>query len=196
MTHSDALPFLRAWISNPFRVGAVVPSGAALAKLITSEVSERTGRVLELGPGTGVFTRALLSRGVAEQNLTLVEYDPDLARILALRFPDAQVIQLDAATLSCAVRRFQIRTVQAAISGLPLLAFPQSKVVRILHGIFACLAPRGALYQFTYGPRCPVARPILDRLHLRAVRVGGTFANLPPASVYRITRRNPPSFLL
>ena len=189
--YSDTLPFLRAWISDPLRVGAVAPSGAALARLITSEISEQTGRVLELGPGTGVFTRALLSRGVAEKNLTLVEYDLHFVRVLALRFPEAQVLQLDAADLYRA-RRSQISAVRAAISGLPLLAFPKNKVIRILHGIFACLEPRGALYQFTYGSGCPVPRPILDRLHLKAVRIGGTLANLPPATVYRITRRPSP----
>jgi len=58
-------------------------------------------------------------------------------------------------------------------------------------GAFAYMRPGGAVYQFTYGPRCPVSRPILDRLGLKAVRIGGTVRNLPPASVYRISRRKP-----
>ncbi|ARM10754.1 UNVERIFIED_ORG: phospholipid N-methyltransferase [Rhizobium esperanzae] len=65
------------------------------------------------------------------------------------------------------------------------------KIASILAGVFTYMRPGGAVYQFTYGPRCPVPRPILDRLGLKAVRIGGTVRNLPPASVYRISRRKP-----
>ncbi|TNM59897.1 class I SAM-dependent methyltransferase [Aliirhizobium smilacinae] len=187
MIHSDTLPFLRAWISAPLRVGAIVPSGSALARLITSGVPGCSGRVLELGPGTGVFTRALIDRGVLEENLALVEFDPDFARSLALRFPLAQVINSDAAALYR--RHPDLAIVQTVISGLPLLSFSQSKVVKILVGTFAHLEPGGAFYQFTYGRSCPVSRRILDRLHLKASLVGKTYSNLPPATVYKITRR-------
>ncbi|TIV94667.1 MAG: phospholipid methyltransferase, partial [Mesorhizobium sp.] len=70
---SETLQFFRAWLSEPLRVAAVTPSGRALAALIVSEISPATGPVLELGPGTGVFTRALLGRGIAEENLALIE---------------------------------------------------------------------------------------------------------------------------
>ncbi len=186
MLAADTLPFLRAWIAAPLRVAAVAPSGAALAELITSEISGRTGHVLELGPGTGAFTRALLARGVPEGNLTLVEFGADFARMLCSRFPGARILCIDASRLS----RENLPVVAgAAVSGLPLLSMTQRKVIRILRGVFRNLGPGGALYQFTYGPRCPVPEPILARLGLKAVRIGGTFANLPPAAVYRITRR-------
>lgn len=72
------------------------------------------------------------------------------------------------------------------MSGLPLLSMPEQQVEAILRAAFAKLSPTGAFYQFTYGPRCPVSSAVLDRLGLKAERVGGTFANLPPATVYRI----------
>jgi phospholipid N-methyltransferase len=62
-------------------------------------------------------------------------------------------------------------------------------VQAILTGAFFYLRPGGAFYQITYGPHCPVADVILDRLGLQATRIGQTFRNLPPASVYRISRR-------
>jgi phospholipid N-methyltransferase len=68
----DVLFFLRAWTCHPLRVAAIAPSGTALAELITREIAPTCGAVLELGPGTGVFTRALLARGVREEDLTLV----------------------------------------------------------------------------------------------------------------------------
>jgi hypothetical protein len=51
------------------------------------------------------------------------------------------------------------------------------------------MRPDGAFYQFTYGPRCPVSPLILDRLGLQAEHIGRALANLPPAGIYRISRR-------
>jgi phosphatidylethanolamine/phosphatidyl-N-methylethanolamine N-methyltransferase len=64
-------------------------------------------------------------------------------------------------------------------------------VIAILEASFGHLRPEGAFYQFTYGPRCPVSRALLDRLGLKATRIGWAFANVPPAAVYRIRRRPP-----
>ena len=51
------------------------------------------------------------------------------------------------------------------------------------------MRPDASIYQFTYGPRCPVPRAVLERLGLRCRCVGSTLANFPPATVYRIWRR-------
>jgi hypothetical protein len=66
------------------------------------------------------------------------------------------------------------------------------QIAAILSGAFSVLRSGGSFYQFTYGPRCPVPRSILDTLGLQATRIGGTVRNLPPASVYRISRRKGP----
>ncbi|WP_246088423.1 class I SAM-dependent methyltransferase [Phreatobacter stygius] len=189
-TCSDTFQFFRLWIANPLRVAAVAPSGATLARLMTQEISPDDGPVIELGPGTGVFTRTLLARGVRESDLTLVEYGSDFTRMLQLRFPRARVLWMDAGQLA----RFDLFSgapVGAVVSGLPLLSMSPRKVTSILQGAFSYVRPGGAFYQFTYGPRCPVPRPILDRLGLKATRVGHTVRNLPPAAVYRIVRRQP-----
>lgn len=187
---SDFLHFFRSWISNPLRVAAVAPSGEPLARLMTQEIAALDGPIIELGPGTGVFTRALLARGVAESDLTLIEFGPEFVGSLQSRFPSARVLQMDAARLA-AVDLFQGQPVGAVVSGLPLLSMSPRKVTAILTGAFSYVRAGGAFYQFTYGPRCPVPRPILDRLGLKATHIGGTMRNLPPASVYRISRRKP-----
>lgn len=188
MAATDVLTFARAWAAEPRRTGAILPSGNALARLITSEITPETGPVLELGPGTGVFTRALLEIGVTQDNITLVEAGPDFARLLQLRFPRSRVLAVDACSL--AGRRFNVeRQFGAVISGLPLLSMPAAEVAQILSGAFSHLRPLGGMYQFTYGPMCPVPRAVLKRLDLVAKRVGWTFRNFPPASVYRISRR-------
>ncbi|NLR98817.1 methyltransferase domain-containing protein [Rhizobium sp. P38BS-XIX] len=187
---ADFVQFFRSWVSHPMRVAAVAPSGERLAKLMTQEIDPFDGPVLELGPGTGVFTRALLARGIPESALTLVEFGEEFAVRLRGRFPAARVVQMDAARLAdCGL--FDDEPFGAVVSGLPLLSMPPSKVQAIVGGAFATMKPGGAFYQFTYGPRCPVTRPILESLGLRGKRIGGTVRNIPPAGVYRITRQNP-----
>lgn len=185
---TGALPFLRSWLANPLRVGAIAPSGRALARLITSEIGPQTGPVIELGPGTGAFTRALLARGVPSDQLALVERGADFARLLQQRFPSIKVLPMDAAQLD-AVEPFGGAKAGAVVSGLPLLSMPHEQVLRIIGSAFHHLRADGAFYQFTYGPRCPVQGSILDQLGLDATRIGRALVNLPPAAVYRLRRR-------
>ena len=182
--------FARSWASNPMRVGAISPSSQRLARLITSEITPASAPVLELGPGTGVFTRALLGRGLREDQLILVECDPRFARLLERDYPDAWVVQLDAARLK-QVNIVDGDPVGAVVSGLPLLSMSMRDCIAILKFAFRHLRPGGSYYQFTYGLRCPVPRPVLERMGLKAVRMGSTWLNAPPATVYRIrARRN------
>ena len=184
--NSDVLPFLRALISNPLRVSAIAPSSKALAKAITAAISPDHAPVIELGPGTGIFTRALLARGVPEEKLILIEADPRLAALLSTRFPKARVLNIDAARLGNEVLT---ETAGAVVSGLPLLSIAVPNVATILEGAFAQLRPDGAFYQFTYRPSSPVPPETLDKLGLTATRSRIVPWNLPPASVYRFARR-------
>lgn len=189
-SYADFVQFFRSWVSNPLRVAAVAPSGERLARLMTQEIEPFDGPILELGPGTGVFTRALLARGIPESALTLVEFGEEFAVRLRGRFPAAKVVHMDAAQLGqCGL--FDNAPFGAVISGLPLLSMPPAKVAGIVGGAFETMKPGGAFYQFTYGPRCPVQKPILESLGLTAKRIGGTVRNIPPAGVYRISRQNP-----
>ncbi|WP_058833606.1 class I SAM-dependent methyltransferase [Luteimonas abyssi] len=180
--------FFQAWLRHPLRVAAIAPSGQALARLICAGISADTGPVIELGPGTGVFTRALIARGVRQEDLALVEFEGRFAAMLALRYPAARVLCLDAARVHGAAL-FDGRSAGAVVSGLPLLSMPPRKVASILISAFRKLRADGQFHQFTYGPGCPVPRRVLDRLGLEATFAGGTLANLPPAAVYRIRRR-------
>jgi len=109
---------------------------------MTKEISALTGPVLELGPGTGVFTAALLQRGIAERDLTLVEYERDFATLLQDRFPDARLLQVD-------VRQMWKTSLSGSffggvVSGLPLLAMRPDDVQALLEDCFANLRPHGA----------------------------------------------------
>lgn len=185
---TDVIPFLCALIANPKRVGAIAPSGSALAEAITREISPESAPVIELGPGTGAFTQRLLERGVPEDRLALIEYGPDFARLLEKRYSHARVLRMDATRLKH-VELFDDEKAGAVVSGIPLLSMTARQILAILHGAFHHLRPGGAFYQFTYGPTCPVPRAILERLDLRAKRIGRAIVNVPPANVYRITRK-------
>lgn len=184
---AETLNFFRAWLRSPRRVAAISPSGRALSALITSEISGDTGPVIELGPGSGAFTRTLINRGVRQEDLALIELGSEFAAALHFLYPRACTLRMDAARLHT-MELFDGRPVGAVISGLPLLSMPPRKVTAILTGAFAKLKSDGAFYQFTYGPRCPVSQRLLDHVGLKAIRIGGTLANLPPAAVYRIIR--------
>jgi phospholipid N-methyltransferase len=184
---TDLLPFFRAWVTDPKKVSAISPSSSALARLITSEVIANQMPVLELGPGTGVFTRALLDRGVRPADLTLIEAGPHFSKLLADRYPGVRILQMDASRLAHA-KLFEPGTLSNTISGLPLLSMSPRQVMGILRGAFGYLRENGAFYQFTYGPRCPIPSAILNRLDLQATRIGTIICNMPPSSVYKIER--------
>lgn len=111
---SDALIFSLAWCQAPFRVGALLPSGQSLANLITRDILPAHGPVLELGPGTGVFTSALLRKGFVPEDLTLIEVHSQFAELLSLRHPKAAILRIDAGHL---LGRRDLRQHAAAVSG-------------------------------------------------------------------------------
>ncbi len=187
-TARDLLPFLRAWLAAPLRVAAIAPSSPGLARAITAEIGPATAPVIEFGPGTGVFTRAILGRGVRPDQLILIEAGAAFAALMRARFPAVRLVEASAGDLAD-VPLFGAGAAGAVVSGLPILSMPKAVVRAILEKAFAELRPGGAMFQFTYGPRCPVADPVLADLGLTATRTATVLVNAPPASVYKIVRR-------
>ena len=185
---ADLLPFLRAWLAAPLRVAAIAPSGPALARAITAEISAASMPVIELGPGTGVFTQAILDAGVTPDQLIMIEAGADFATLLRTRFPAVRIVEGSAGALAD-VPLFGPGTVGAIGSPLTILSMPRPIVLAILGTAFSELRPGGAMYQFTYGFRCPVADSVLDALGLKASRTATVVVNAPPASVYKIERK-------
>ena len=178
---ADNLRFLRALIARPKNIGAIFPSSSALAKAIARQIDPRTpGLVLELGPGTGVITKAILARGIAPERLALVEYNEDFARHNAARFPDVSVIQGDAFDLAKALGPRFTQPFAAVVSGLPLLNFPIAMRRRLVDGALERLAPGAPLIQFSYGTHAPVVPPPGHSV----VRAALVWANVPPARVW------------
>ena len=93
----DELKFFKGWIDRPKSVGSIVPTSSITARRMASVVNPKSGLpVLEVGPGTGVITRAILAMGLPPSKLHLVEYSPDFVRHLRRSFPGVNVIEGDA----------------------------------------------------------------------------------------------------
>lgn len=184
----DTARFLRAWLAEPFAIAAVAPSGQALARIMTARIGPETGPVIELGPGTGVFTQALLARGVPPGQLLLIERSAPFTLLLREKFPELEVVNDLAQRLDRHAEAHLPAQPGAVISGLPLLAMSPSVQFEILAAAFRVLRPGGTLVQFTYGHVPPVGKGVAKDLGLRSEPVGRTFRNVPPASVYALRR--------
>ena len=155
---------------------------------MTQGLMATCGPVIELGPGTGVFTAALLRRGIPAAQVGVIEASESFAAALSLRFPQVAVIHDDAARIRH-VTPFGLGAADLVICGLPLLSMPQAKVLRIVAGIMRVLKPDGELRLFTYGQRYPIPAAMLSRLSLVAQRRTFVPLNMPAASVYAVVRR-------
>jgi phosphatidylethanolamine/phosphatidyl-N-methylethanolamine N-methyltransferase len=183
---SDLGLFLRQLLRNPKSISAMAPSSRWLAGAMTAHLGPQTGRVAEFGPGTGIFTGAILARGVAPENLTLFEVNPEFAAHLRNAFPGVTVINDGAQTIGA-----HVKDVGAVISGLPLLSFPPDLCQAIYASAFTALKPGASVTQFTYGPNPPLPEPIRAALNLHVTPGPRIWANLPPARVYTYTASNP-----
>jgi phosphatidylethanolamine/phosphatidyl-N-methylethanolamine N-methyltransferase len=184
--------FLRQWIRNPLAIAAVSPSSRELAQKMLNELPDGAKRVIELGGGTGVFTRALLEKGIKSDDLLVLELNEALYQHLRTRFPDVRLACADA----CDLRQIAERTgfadggpADGVISGLGLLSMGKPTQRAILEGAFSVLGPNGRFIQFTYGPTNPVSREVMKELELTAHRASFTLWNVPPAAVYVISRQ-------
>jgi phosphatidylethanolamine/phosphatidyl-N-methylethanolamine N-methyltransferase len=183
---ADEARFLKRWLDNPKVTGAVSPSGRFLARAMASYVDpEARGPIIELGPGTGPVTEALLERGVAQERLILIEYDTSFCKLLARRFPRAQIVHGDAYRLAETMRPVLQEPAACIVSSLPLLTRPERGRLNLLRDAFELMQPEGAFIQFTYGLNSPV--PLTSRmsgLRFRAEASHSVWLNLPPARVW------------
>ena len=182
----DEVRFIGSWIKKPLAVGAVTPSSKQLARTMAQYVDpDATEPVIELGPGTGPITEALIEHGVAESRLVLVEFNPTFCQLLRERFPLATVVQGDAYRLGETLAHYTRHGVSAIVSGLPLMTKPLRMRMRLLREALALLQPNAPFVQFTYAVVPPIPK-------LSGVRVEGSeriWRNMPPARVW-VYRQN------
>ncbi|GAA3875164.1 class I SAM-dependent methyltransferase [Celeribacter arenosi] len=175
--------FLGEMIRNPGEVRAIAPSSRACARLMTKGVESTTGPIVEIGPGTGSFTRALLDRGVDPERLTLLELNPRFCDELRHRFPGVRILNRSAEEIV----DIGLRDVGAVISGVPLLARPDLQR-RVVGRAFEVIAHDGFFTQISYASTSPLNAKMRADLGITATKRGRIWANLPPAWVYEYRR--------
>jgi phosphatidylethanolamine/phosphatidyl-N-methylethanolamine N-methyltransferase len=178
----DEMQFIRSWIEKPLRTGAVMPSSKALARTMARYVdSEANGPVIELGPGTGPVTEALVARGIDPARLVLVEFNPDFCRLLRRRYPAATVVQGDAYRLRRLLTGIVREPAAAVVSGLPLVTKPLRTRLRLISDALALMAPDAPFVQFTYAMVPPIPRELSG---IKAQASELIWLNVPPARVW------------
>jgi phosphatidylethanolamine/phosphatidyl-N-methylethanolamine N-methyltransferase len=183
----DEARFLRSWLERPLVTGAVTPSGKMLARVMASYVDPRVaGPVIELGPGTGPVTAALVRRGVAQDRLVLVEYNPEFCKLLKRRFPKATIVQGDAYDIRESVGDFIAEPGAATVSSLPLFTKPTDIRLDLLKTALALMRPGAPFIQFTYAVVPPIPTQAREYTARASNRV---WLNLPPARVWVYRKR-------
>jgi phosphatidylethanolamine/phosphatidyl-N-methylethanolamine N-methyltransferase len=183
----DEVRFLRSWIEKPLHVGAVMPSGRLLARTMAQYVDTHAdGPVVELGPGTGAITSALIEHGIEQKRLVLVEYNPGFCALLRDRYPQASVVQGDAYTLRDTLWNVLSVPATAIVSGLPLVTKPMPTRLRLVRDAFAALAPGAPFVQFTYSVVPPIPKSLPGVSAEASERI---WMNLPPARVWVYRKR-------
>ena len=178
----DEVRFIRSWIERPLSTGAVTPSGKILARTMARYVDPNSiGPVVELGPGTGPVTEALVEAGVNPARLVLVESNPAFCRILRARYPDATLVQGDAYGVRRLLETLLLQPAAAMVSGLPLITKPVRMRLRLIRDAFDLMVPGAPFVQFTYA----VASPLPKRFGGFSIEASERiWMNIPPARVW------------
>ncbi|HEX4411802.1 MAG TPA: methyltransferase [Xanthobacteraceae bacterium] len=178
----DEVRFIRSWIERPLTMGAVTPSGKLLARTMAGYVDPNSdGPVVELGPGTGPVTEALVASGVDPARLVLVEFNPSFCRILKTRYPEATLVNGDAYSMRKLLESLLLQPAAAVVSGLPLITKPLRMRLRLLRDAFDLMLPNAPFVQFTYSVASPVPKRSGDFTAESSARI---WMNIPPARVW------------
>jgi phosphatidylethanolamine/phosphatidyl-N-methylethanolamine N-methyltransferase len=187
---SSAGLFFQQFTRSPRTIGAVLPSSTALARIMLAPIDFGSARtIVEFGPGTGAFTRAIAARLRPGCRYIGVELNPAFTHALAGRFPHLEFVNGSAADLSKILAERQISHVEAIVCGLPWATLPVSLQEAVFSAMDRALSPRGVFVTFGYFqslvmPAAQVLRRRLLRAFAEVRRSPVVWANVPPAFAY------------
>lgn len=183
----DEIEFLKGWKRDRAAVGAITPTSVATAARMADVIRPNSGLpVLELGPGTGVITKAILKRGVAASDLISVEYSPEFCRHLRQEFPNVDVRCGDAFALDLTLGAQRDVTFDCIISAVPLLHLAPEKRLALVLDLLERVPVGRPVVQITYGLLSPVvALPAGYEIRHLAFSI----RNIPPAQLWMYSKR-------
>ncbi|MBR0091923.1 MAG: SAM-dependent methyltransferase [Lachnospiraceae bacterium] len=184
--------FLKEYIRNPRSVGAVAPSSKVLARKMVKAVDFENARcIVEYGPGTGSFTRQILSRKKEETMLCLIEQNETFyykLRTLYGARRDIVVIHGSAEDADTLIRARGVSHADYVISGLPFTSLPQEVTYRIFKATRRIIGRNGLFITFQYSN---VRRAFFEHYFVFE-KVYLALRNIPPARVYVMRNREKP----
>ena len=182
----EELRFFRGWMDKPKAVGSIVPTSGVTARRMASIVRpERDDMVLELGPGTGVITRAILAQGIKPENLVSIEYSEDFVERLNRDMPGVNFVHGDAFDLATTLAPWKDCQFDSIVSAIPLLNFPVPERVSLLESLLDLLPAGRPVMQITYGAVSPVPA---GKGSYTVERFDFIVRNIPPAHLWLYTR--------
>jgi len=190
----EQLGFLTTFVRHPFSVGAVAPSSRWLARRMVDDMGlDEADTIVELGPGTGAFTGAILERKGRQTEYVALELDTGFAAELGRRYPDIRIVNDSAERIAAHLESIDRKHADSIICGLPWASFPEDLQRRIMSSVVDALPAGGRFATFAYihAAWFPTARKFRRFLEEHFTNVATTpvvWRNLPPAFVYRCTK--------
>lgn len=174
--------FIKGWVDQPKSVGAIFPTSSVTARRMAGVIDLNSGLpVLELGPGTGVITKAILAHGVAAEQIHSVEYSEQFIPHLREDYPGVNFIHGDAFDVDAVCEKSGIKQFDCVVSALPLLNFPSAQRVKLIEDLLEIIPEGRPIVQFSYGPLSPV---VAGGGSFKVEHYGWVARNLPPAQIW------------
>ncbi len=180
--------FLKEFIKEKRVVGAVSPSTKYLGyKMLENIDFSKAKIIVELGPGTGVFTDLILEKMGSNSKLLVFELNDNFYEALNTRMSDprVQIIHDSAEKIKNYLGEDEKKQVDVVISSLPLTVFPEKLRHAVVDEAYDCLKETGVYKQFQYSLQ---AKKLLESRY-KDVSIKFTMKNFPPAFVYTCLKK-------
>ena len=158
------------FLRNPRTVGAVSASSKAMAREMVREIpTGKSVNVVELGPGTGSFTRVIVERLAPGSRFLAIELDGEFVERLRPRWPSVEFVLASAEELEQLVKKRRLQPVDHIVSGLPFASLPVDVSRKVMDGIQHTLRPGGTFttFQYLHGYWMPPGRTFRREMSVR-----------------------------
>lgn len=165
----------------------MTPSSRFLAAKMLNHIPIKEAKVVvELGPGTGVFTEKILKMLGQNTQFIVIELNDDFFNSLQskLHHPNLHLRHGSADQIGKYLKELGFEKADLIISSLPLANFPSELRKNVIETAKNCLDDQGKFVQFQYSLQ---SLKTLKR-NFHSVKVDFTAFNLPPAFVYTCSK--------
>ena len=184
---NKSVDFFRGFLKDPRQVGSVIPSSRFMErKIIDFSGLDDARVVVELGPGTGGTTRALLGRMDAGTRLLAIDIDPRFTEIVAA-IDDPRLIAHTGSAVDIGeiLRRHGLQRADVVVSGIPFSTMPRELGLSILEAVHDSLSDHGVFVAYQF--RAEVAR-LAESVFGPATRAAPVPLNIPPMRIWQWAR--------